>query len=335
MSVDPLEKLDRMSTSEKVRHFARIDAYWLPQRSGEKQHRTMRMARSSLPKLNSSMVTLDSGSIIHTAKPVIGRPCFGIPTARLIHGRDHLVRGEGGKAYDTRCGGCPLKATCTFITEERIHHSSPRVHDAYKTFCERGGVDAVWTAKGRKKLGMALRDLVNALVAENFTNVNDVAVAEHYDREAEKRRAKDAERQRLHRASQIAATGKFDGDTLDTLKADCRVRVTRLKDAKAMDAAPHWLRKTNDLSFVGVVWLDKTMLEMSGRKSGATHIAADIRERFPMLATMAPNSLRKRVDKVLKRIPELEALTLADGQPCWPETPATLALNGVTGFCPQ
>lgn len=300
-----IEALDRMTINEKLAHFARKDAFKLPIREGDRVARTRRLSKSGLPrKLTPGSIGVDGGHVTRQPYQVIGRPCFGIPTAKLVHGREYKVQPDGNLVF-ARCGECPVKSACNFICDERLH-ANDDIWEAFRQFERHGGRDALWSAgSGGRAAGSALRELLRHLQAANFTSVADQGLATHYDEKALQKRKADADRQRQHRAKAPKMGADQDAIPSDhTIKDEARLLRNKLAAIQQDAKCPRKLRQI-DLELVERVWAVRMKLARLGRPHGATHIAKAIAIIYP---NSSLDTLRKRIETVLQRLPLLEAL---------------------------
>lgn len=295
-----------MTVNEKLSHFARSDAFKLPKKDGDKVAPTRRLSRQGLPrKLTPGSIQIVGGCVTRQAYPVIGRPCFGIPTAKLLHGREYKVRLDGSLVF-ARCGECPIRAACEFVCDERLHFNED-IREAYREFQRHGGRDAYWSsdASRRRAVASALRELLRHLQAAHFTTVADADVAAHYEKQALQKREADAERQRQHRAQVRLGGPDLDQITSDqAIKAEARLLHDNLCAIQREAKCPRKLRQL-DAEFVERVWAARVKLSRLGRSHGATHIANAIAMTYP---ASSAGALRKRIETVLKRLPLLEPL---------------------------
>lgn len=299
-----LEALDRMSVNDKLTHFARRDAFRLPRKPGENRAGTMRLPRRGLPtKLTPGCIDATGGNVTRQAYPVVGRPCFGIPTARLIHGREYIIRDDGKLAF-ARCGECPIKAACQFIVDERLN-ANDRIREAHREFQRRGGAKAFWSRDRSRSVGAALQQLVRELQAAGFTTINDAQVIAHYDKRAQDRRAMGAKRQRAFRDA-MANEAKAASQPLSraSLVIEAKALQQRIEAAQKAPGCPRWLSEA-DAAWAAQVWAVRAALSSRGDKHGATHIARVLASAAQRDVT---DALRFRVARVLKRLPQIEAL---------------------------
>lgn len=305
-SANRLEALDRMSINDKLAYFARKDAFRLPKKDGQTWAAAIRLPRSHLPKkLSPGGLDLMDGCVTRQAYSVIGRPCYGIPLAQLLHGREHRVRPDGSLVF-ARCGECPIKAACQFICNERLIVNEG-IREAFREFQRRGGAEAFWSREPSRSrsVAFAVRDLVRELQTAGFTSVNDKAVAEHYDLRRQQRRESDAERQRAHRKA-VASEHSAASNIRDTASIVREAEALRscIRAAQAETECRRWIAQI-DATFAAQIWAVRASLTSRGEKHGATHIASALARSAP---AVRQDALRKRVQTVLKRMPQIEAL---------------------------
>lgn len=258
---------------------------------------------------------MDGGNITRQAYQVIGRPCFGIPTAKLVHGREYKIQPDGSVVF-ARCGECPIRSACHFICDERLH-ANKNIWEAFREFERRGGRDAIWSGDGRgRAVASALRELLRQLQAANFTTVADASVAEHYDEVAVKRREADAERQRQHRAQVqegLAAPDPIPADQI--IRDEARLLRDKLCAIQENADCPRKLRQMDEV-LLERVWAVRAKLSLLGKEHGATAIARALEQKYPGVSLGA---LRKRIETVLNRLLLLES---------WPANPSNGAVGG-------
>ncbi len=306
--VMPIEVLDRMTVNEKLAHFARKDAFRLPRRDGETWGAPRRLMRKGLPaKLTPGGVDPTGGNVIRQSFPVIGRPCFGIPTARLVHGREVMIR-QNGKLSFARCGECPIKATCQFVVDERLQANS-RIREAHKDFQRHGGAEAFWSQDQSRAPGHALNRLVRELQDANFTTVNDIVIAAHYDKASEERRNANTERQRAYREGAKTSDIQTVGPGSAIVTEGRRMRAI-IEAAQVRPNCPRWVVNLNAHT-VAQVWAIKRYLSEQGKKHGPTHIARALQRSAP---EVEHDAFRFRITRILGRLPQIEALCDAQNQ---------------------
>ena len=294
-----------MTVNEKLAHFARRDAFKLPKRDGDNVARTRRLSKKGLPRnMTPGSVTIADGHVTRQSYQVNGRPCFGIPTAKLLHGREYKIRLDGSLVF-ARCGECPVKTTCQFVCDERLH-ANDAIWEAFREFERRGGREAYWSGKvGSRAVGSALRELLRHLQAANFTTVADANVAAHYDKKSLQAQDAAAERQRQHRAKVQqghATVNSLPSDQI--IGGEARLLRDKLCAVQAGANCPLKLRQMDGM-LVERVCAVRTKLSLLGKRHGPTAIALALADKYPGVHM---DALRKRIETVLKRLPLLESL---------------------------
>lgn len=282
----------------------------------------MRMRNYTHPKFNLSWMKIDGGHITVVRSPIIGRPCFGIPTARLVHGYDDAIPGKDGRLRQTRCGQCPLKYACKHVVELRLLKSTDEVQTAYTEVVRRGGAHKIFDPKA-VGIGPTIDALCRALHKAALTNANDDLVIKHFEAKRLMQLDADRVRQRDRRTkerAEAAAAGDIPTDVAIGLGDACRVRVERFNTALRGRKPPHWLARVPDDGslFYGTVWAIDQRLRLAAKKAGTTQIARELQTLLPQWQTANFEALRKRVERALPHFNELERLMLPDGLPCWP-----------------
>lgn len=300
-----IETIDRMTVNEKLAHFSRRDAFKLPKIDGEKVARTRRLSKKGLPKsMTPGSVDVADGHVTRQSYQVNGRPCFGIPTAKLLHGREYKIRLDGSLVF-ARCGECPVRTTCEFVCDERLH-ANDAIWEAFREFERRGGRDAYWSGVGGSRaVGSALRELLRHLQAANFTTVADANVAAYYDKKFLQKQKTAAERQRQHRAKVQqghSTTNPLPSDQI--IKGEARLLRDKLCTIQLEEDCPRKLRQMDEV-LVERVCVVRAKLSSQGKQHGPTAIAKALAARYPGLTMHA---LRKRIEAVLKRLPLLQSL---------------------------
>lgn len=301
------DELCSMPLSDRISHFARRDAYDMP--DGTK----LRMQPPArLPKLTSSALQRDATGTFRLTRPVVGLPCLGIPTAFYLHGRRDYLIGKSGRVHLTRCHRCPVKSLCERICEEVIHHSGDRVSAAYREFMAVGGWSAVvkrWASADNRGSAAAgrLRNLVRALATADLVFENDENVREDISRRREARRLYAAERQaksRRHRATKETTSAPCPTPRSEAM-ADAIALRDRIEAAQTEGTCPRRLLKVNP-SFAAKVYAIREFKKSRSQKHGPTHIARAL-TKAPAEAEL--EAMRKRVERALIAIKVFEGPT--------------------------
>jgi hypothetical protein len=264
------------------------------------------------PEVSRSNVTCDlDGNVMRMTKTVL-RPCFGSPTAYLVHGGDQFYWGKKGYQR-TRCNACPAKEGCAAVGHARLR-SSQSISAAHDNFEKLGGREALKQSRKSRdstQIGRAYRDVLTALNGHgSFESVNDPRIEAHIDAELSKRRdAEFADQKRRvdrDRADRLSR-GDFDADLLDRMFRERVYRRVLFGLAQKEIGAPAWLERSKDgARFASRVWFVKTLLLIAGREPNPSLIASELIAR-ELVPTRNHNSLRARVGKALERIVRLEA----------------------------
>lgn len=305
-----LERLERLSHGERIRHWG-----------SEKPWNGVRLPPIPKP-FESSRVSVHRGDI--TAMPLlVGRPCFGQPTAIMRHGGGRQWNPRTQSWVPDRCGRCAVQAACKYVVAERLR-STPEIDDRYREWVHLGGREATWATKGPAGTAAVIyRDLIRLLTTQvMFTSVNDALVAAHYDELEERRRAKDAERKRKERAKRSlerARQGEFDEVVLNALHGQLAWRYAAHRRAQAHPQGPPQVIKAKTASiFDARVWLAKTRLTLRGITTNDSNVAREM-QAIGFEQHRSHGALRDAVRRALGRIDRLERTRLpGESEPIWP-----------------
>ncbi|MBC7603205.1 MAG: hypothetical protein H7255_11190 [Ramlibacter sp.] len=252
------------------------------------------------------------------------RPCFGSPTAFLVHGENQFYRGKNG-FHPTRCHKCAAKEGCSAIGLARLK-SNPRIEMAFNNFTSCGG--RVEFAKARKSgrqsaIIHAYRSVIAALDSHGpFQSVNDDRIQAYCDEKLVEQGIKDRERQRVARERERVSRlrkGEFDADFLQRMWRERVYREGLFTSAQKRADAPACLAKAgpDGALLASQVWSAKTILIVGNKKVNPSSIASELIARG-WVATGNQNSLRGRVKKALTRITFLETVLLPGATaPIW------------------
>lgn len=157
-----VRELDHLDYLSKIRHWMREDA-WSP--GGAR-------LRFENPAYRIGDFTIVGGNIT-VAKPLVGRPCFGIVTAllRYEHATRH-VKGRGAMPTG-RCRTCKAKDACRWVVTNRLK-SVPSLERSWIDWLQEGGPtmfnDPNYKGSARQRSWTALcRELRNV----SFSSAND------------------------------------------------------------------------------------------------------------------------------------------------------------------
>lgn len=214
------------------------------------------------------------GAVTRVARP-IERPCFGSPTAFLIHGGDQVVRGRGGHFRPNRCHRerCPFAAACALVARHRLI-ATPAIRAAWDTFEAAGGRQAREQAM-RNKGGIALQAW-HRLVRQIEDHGTFPCINAEKQRGAvvtilSEQKAKDAARKSRERARERAArllVGEDDERFLQQLLLEANLRALEFDVARSEPgASPRLTRCDSDGGqFTAKVWRAKMLVDARGLK---------------------------------------------------------------------
>lgn len=294
-----VRELDHLDYIAKLRHWMRDDA-WQPGGAS---------IRFENPEYPLSSVSVSNGNITK-AKPLVGRPCFGIPTALLRYQHaTRFVKGQGYKPYG-RCHSCKAKDACRWVVNQRLKSVEP-ITKAWTDWLQEGGHVIFSQPNFKQSYGYRLWTyLCRALQDHPFTSVNDdhvVAVYAERDRVAlEKDRGRKAQARRRARRA-----GELDEADEELLKIAARKRAINLVEYRRDEECPDKLKRIpfKSLKELMQVWLGREILRAKKIKDNAPNIARWIVDDGRSNTSKNHAALSSRVSKDLKRIALLEKLS--------------------------
>lgn len=293
-----IRKLDHLDYRAKLRHWLRSDA-WNPHGA---------RLRFLNPRVSRTAVSIDKGHITDLP-PMIGRPCFGIPTAYLRY-RDHRrYTKRAGLQPAGRCQSCNSREACHWVVEQRLR-STDRLMQAWTEWLQNDGPASFQKANFKtsyaRRLWMALyRELNN----HPFDSVNDASVSAHYQMQDQNAIEADRKRQATKRRN-ARRKGELDESDLALLEEAAKRRRLRISLALIHPDCPKELSRLPSRSCQELVdvWLGREILRLEKNKPNAPSIARWI------VATRRSNqsknhaALATRVAKDLNRIDRFERL---------------------------
>lgn len=251
---------------------------------------------------------MDVGGQILRMPGLIGRPCFGQPTAYLLHWfKRPYWHAKGGQLREARCTLCGVRDACRFVAEARLS-SSVELQKARQAFEAAGGESSL-NDKTRVIGSAASRwaDLLRELIKHgSFTSSNDVFVADHYAAMEAAALQKDRERKvrdRLKARLGRARLGDFDPEVVLAILAH-RTNYVALHSVAALHPKPpHYLRQCRDDSrfFDADVLVASAALSFAGGKLNPSSVAHQL-HRFGLHTDREINNLRQRVGPTLNRV---------------------------------
>jgi hypothetical protein len=310
-----LLQLEQMSSAEKIR-------YWVGEKPWHVEGKRLRLPR--VRGISPGQVALDADGNVTRMPLVIGRPCFGQPTAFMRHGGARYTYSPRQKSWHpTRCTRCPVSNACAFVAEERLQ-STPKLRELYREWRNLGGRDQMWPQSGPMGSGaVKLRELLLELQKMTFTTHRDHEVQDHYQRVIEAKLVKDRERKRRERERRTiekAMAGDITPEVEQVLDGHRMWRAAEHRKAASHAKAPKWLRHLppDAHMFDANVWLAHTRVWLRGDNPNPYNCAVEF-HRMHLEEDRSVNALRDRVGRSIDRLHRLQRLHLSDAKhSVWP-----------------
>jgi hypothetical protein len=322
-----VERLERLSHGERIRHW-----------NSQKPWDGIRLPTITKPFL-AYRVQMEAPGNVMAMPLLVGRPCFGQPTAIMRHGGGERQWIGRTQSYGLdRCGRCTVREACKYVAFERLR-ATPKIDELYREWVHLGGRDATWSTNGPPgTVAVVYKRLIRHLTTEvEFKSVNDAQVAKYYDELAIQRRAKDAERKRKERTKaslERARRGEFDEPVASALHGQFVWRYVAHRRAQSHPQAPYQLKRSGTASkFDARVWLAKARLELRGIVTNDSNVAREM-QVIGFERHRSHGALRDAVRRALSRIDRLERTTLpGEEDAIWPRFGAR-ELRDQLGFDP-
>lgn len=313
---DELANLDRMSYEKKL-------VRW---KSASPTSKGVNL--SSNISLRERQIRSDGFGNIWSMPELIGRPCFGIPTARLRHGyAKHRLIARMGKRIDTsRCSICKVRPCCMGVVKDRLKVAetlSDNLHSAMNKWRAAGGLEEEGFAKAYHRLGdRGWRAIWTALRDIPFTSSNDEAVAVHWKikiKEAFARKNRAFKKAEIQKRKE----GDFNArrDLRWILDDERSVREKMLEERMSAADCPRYLKRLTRRSIerIGAVWWGQLYQINTAEKTNDSAIATTIIQH-QQYTKQAHSSLRQAVHDDRKRIKKLESNAgYNGGVAVWPQ----------------
>lgn len=282
---------------------------------------------SNTAKFLPAHVKTDKAGNITRMPELTGKPCFGIPTAYLRHGRrraSYVPRLKERK-HNSRCDRCKIRKACVKVVIERVKvvaQASSEFRQLLGVWSEAEGMEAGGFDRASEKLGKGHWTRMIHLLAEvDFSNSNDEHVAAHWDE-----RCAEAEKKERNAKAAALRSAWAKGDRLeyltDGLDAGARERAQALEDLLQSDSVPKYLKRfpIESVERVTTVWWGREFAMLTGKKENANAIATILRAQGRSL-DKSQSVLRAAVKKDLEQyIPKLEANAKYNGGTAiWPK----------------
>lgn len=298
-----VQQLDAFDYLAKLRHWMRPDP-WTP--DGARLY-------FKNPVIARSAIIIRDGHI-ENMPPLVGRPCFGIPTAFLRY-KDHVrYTRHRGLQPAGRCADCKAREACAYTVERRLR-AVPSVTNAWTEWLQADG-PAAFNKVGFAKSHARHRwyALYRELARHAFESSNDAVAAAHYQDQRRLQLEKDQVRQARKR-KMARRQGVVDAVDLALLNDAASARRLRLTLAILHPGTPTELSRIPEASVGELldVWLGRETMRLMKMKPNAPNIARWITETGRSNGSKNHAALSTRVDRDLKRIDAFERLAWDNG----------------------
>lgn len=273
----------------------------------------------------SDVKTDGKGNVI-SMPPLVGKPCFGIPTAHLRQGRgsDVYVNKLRRTVNGSRCSRCNISDPCNSLVRERIEcvlKASAQFRVNLKEWIDagggrQGGFDGAYDALGDR----AWRVLCYPLHEANFHNANDDEVKQYWrEREAN---AMQQRKGKYQWALRMAWKGKEKlRELFAGLDQGEQERESILRGQLASYKAPAHVKAipAGSVDRICSVWWAEQFCKATGEALNASRLA-QVMIDWDRGEGKKHNVLRQMVATDLKRIRKLESSAkYNNGVPIWPK----------------
>ncbi|MEP2988465.1 MAG: hypothetical protein ABJN65_15710 [Parasphingorhabdus sp.] len=297
-SRDALEKMDTAEWPQKAIRWAK------------KEPTHYREVVARLPnksEFGPDDVELDDFGNITDMPLLIGKPCFGIPTAFLRHGgKQSVYVHRQKKRQPSRCMKCNVRLACEKVCLARIK-LIPEMKEAIQSWQDKGGRKGLKTPVKYPKCDVAMQKIARLTKENPFQSSNDERVREHYKQKKIDFLEKDRLRKRRARARALKA-GRLDDDVLDYFDRCRFYRLNLLREECRRAPLPPKLRHLDAQGMMNTtdVFLERSILLAEHSKVNPSVVAKRLMKKGKANGS-SHNVLRARVSKDLQRIQFLES----------------------------
>ncbi len=321
-NITEIGRLEGMGPTHKLQHWA-----------GEKPWEGLRLPNQTtvIPR-----ITFDGGNV--TAMPkLVGKPCFGVPTAwlRFAHEKRKYVR---GRWMLNRCEKCKAQPGCERVSETRLGINE-EVRGAVAKFKAAGGVALLNGKDEGHRVATLFGNVIRALAkAGPFTNSNDVYAQAWVDQETVRLEERETTRKREQRekaARKKLKDGEIPEVLMEQLGRERIYRAGRYEAYRLSGGAPRTIvLYPENRHFTVDVWFRRTVLATQKMPCTAYAIAKHMIADQPA-GGLILEILRGRVHQALKRIDVLETKLMPGSQlKVWDPFNAKTALADLRGHPP-
>jgi hypothetical protein len=319
-----LQELHALDWGAKVQHWAKVDPW-----EGMRLPNGLPVERFHVSNIR--------GDVTGAACAVIGKPCFGIPTAILLREHERRTWYNGRFMLSSRCGRCVVSNECSRIANARISADLAASH-ATTHFRALGGSQALrGDGPTLPELRTAYRQMIEALQRSGpFESILDpIAIA--FGASVLERRSQNAVKRSSVAQRRVArehlCSGELPEEIRKIIDAEARIRARSFFNYRRSGTAPKQVTKGEaheQTVFTVKVWRHKTSLELQKQNVTAYRIATllGVDKEYEHLTH---GSIRSRVGAALRRIDLLERPSSTNGGlPIWPKLSQLEALRKLT-----
>jgi len=295
------EALEALSPTAKIRHWA-----------GRRPWTGIRLNQKTPIGIND--VLMDGQWNIVRMPLLVGKPCFGQPTAFARHGGIQPLRNPRFGVVPSKCMRCPASDACANVAKRRLR-AAPEIARAYVEYERAGSSYGLNHPKDCPNAQARFDSLVDLLVQHGgFTSSNDAAVLRYYRDERASRTAKTAEKKRMARRRAVVK-GYLDDEFEELLERHRVHRIVQLRLAlgsvTTRTVLPRRVRMMplESVETTADVWLASVVLRLQAKDLNPSAVAREMIRRWPG-RYRNHNSLRARVASDLLRVDALERSVL-------------------------
>ena len=307
-----LQARDRLSYEQKVINYGRVGG-----------HSGLSRMKSCKEILAKDIQTDGRGNIVKMP-PLIGRPCFAIPTGYLRERCAPPILANGRYRPSSKCNQCKVRTGCHKVVVERskyVDSLTGSLLPPLREWSDAGGVALYGFDKALEKVGLnAWRKIAYAFQTVTFTNSNDVVVQKFWDGEEERfeKLRKSAAVKRLRRDW---SEGRSLAGLTNGLHQGRNERLAILLLTLTVGPKPKYLARVfqDAAERIASAWWGREFAKLTGGKGNANYIAGILIAENMNLG-VCKSSLRSTVKQDLNRIKKLEAVANYNGGAAiWPK----------------
>jgi hypothetical protein len=256
--------------------------------------------------------------------PLIGRPCFAIPTGYLRERCAPLILANGRCLPSSKCHGCKVRAGCHKVVVERamyVNSLTGSLLPPMREWSDAKGFALHGFDKALERLGpIAWRTIASAFQKVTFVSSNDVAVNLFWDSEKE-RFAKIRKSAEVKKLQQDWREGRSLAGLITGLHQGRDERLTILLSTLTVCPKPKYLERVfkDSAERISSAWWGREFAKLTGGKENPNNIANILIAENINLG-ISHSSLRSTLKHDLCRIKKLETVAKYNGGAAiWPK----------------